>query len=116
MALVWQCDRCDKVSDMGDVDDPPEGWERRTVPVRGSEGARSSAELVICAECDDSLYQWLHNGDDLEIKVGLAEQGGRYIITRSGVRRAILIGFPEYERLVEAAGGRASDQTGGDVK
>jgi hypothetical protein len=59
MALVWQCDRCDKVSNAGDVDDPPDNWVHRTVPVRGSTGAKSSREAVLCPDCDDSLYAWL---------------------------------------------------------
>lgn len=58
MAQVWQCDRCDKVDDTGNVDDPPDTFERRSMPVRGSEGARSSMDAVICQECDDSLYEW----------------------------------------------------------
>lgn len=60
MALVWRCDRCQRVSGMGDVDDPPEDWERRSMPVRGSQGARSNGEVVLCEECDDDLYRWLH--------------------------------------------------------
>lgn len=59
MAMVWRCDRCKTVSDEGNVDDPPDDWERRVLPVRGSTGARSDAEFVLCAACDDSLYDWL---------------------------------------------------------
>lgn len=58
MALVWSCDRCDCVSSNGTVDDPPEGWVTRSMPVRGSEGARSSMEQTLCDLCDDSLYEW----------------------------------------------------------
>lgn len=58
MAQVWQCDRCHTISDLGNIDDPPDNWERRTMPVRGSQGARSSRDAVICADCDDSLYAW----------------------------------------------------------
>ncbi len=60
MAQVWQCDRCDVVSRNGDVDDPPEDWVTRSMPVRGSEGARSSMDAHLCAECDDSLYDWFY--------------------------------------------------------
>lgn len=59
MAQVWQCDRCGLISDQGDIDTPPPGWEYRTVPVRGSGGARSSRDAAICAACDDDLYDWL---------------------------------------------------------
>jgi hypothetical protein len=60
MAQVWQCDRCEAISKNGDVDDPPEGWERRSLPVRGSEGARSSMDSTLCMACDDDLYAWFH--------------------------------------------------------
>ena len=62
MAQVWQCDRCEIVSKAGNIDDPPDGWERRTMPVRGSQGARSSRDVVICDECDDDLYLWVNRG------------------------------------------------------
>lgn len=61
MALVWQCDRCGRTSDDGAPPDvPPEDWVRRSAPIRGSEGARSGMETLLCAECDDSLYEWYH--------------------------------------------------------
>lgn len=60
MALVWQCDRCRRSSNAGSADDPPEGWEERLMPVRGSEGARSSMVSTLCDACDDQLYAWLH--------------------------------------------------------
>lgn len=60
MALVWQCDRCYVSSRNGNIDDPPEGWVFRAMPVRGSEGARSSMDVTLCSSCDDSLYEWLH--------------------------------------------------------
>lgn len=63
MAQVWQCDRCKVVSDMGNVDEPPEGWEEYRVPVRGSEGARSTMNMVLCSGCEDSMYRWLHRQD-----------------------------------------------------
>lgn len=62
MALVWRCDRCHAVSIDGTVDDPPDGWEQRSMPVRGSEGARSSMAQTLCGECDDALYAWFHSG------------------------------------------------------
>lgn len=58
MALVWQCDRCGQVSKSGDVDDPPDDWVRRDMPVRGSEGARSDMTVTVCDACDDDLYGW----------------------------------------------------------
>lgn len=61
MALVWRCDRCKVVSNLGDVDDPPDGWERRVLPVRGSEGARSDGAYTLCGECDDALYAWFYD-------------------------------------------------------
>jgi len=63
MALVWRCDRCKKIGEMGSsADDPPEDWENRNMPVRGSQGARSNSTYLLCNECDDSLYKWLHIG------------------------------------------------------
>jgi hypothetical protein len=64
MGLVWRCDRCKAVSNAGNVDDPPETWEWRSMPVRGSQGARSSMDQVLCADCDDSLYEWLRAGEN----------------------------------------------------
>lgn len=58
MALVWQCDRCGRMNNGGDIDDPPEEWRQVTMPVRGSKGARSTTEAVICGDCDDALYRW----------------------------------------------------------
>ena len=60
MALVWQCDRCGCVSLVGNVDDLPKSWDRFTVPVRGSTGSRSTREAVMCEQCSDLLYDWLH--------------------------------------------------------
>jgi hypothetical protein len=64
MALVWRCDRCKTVSEQGlayiDNDgenEPPDGWERRILPVRGSQGARSDEAYYLCSECDDDLYR-----------------------------------------------------------
>lgn len=57
---AWRCDRCHKVSTFGDIDTLPPDWEHRNMPVRGSEGARSSGRVVLCDDCDDSLYRWLH--------------------------------------------------------
>jgi len=59
MALVWQCDRCTRISNGGNVDDPPDNWRQFDAPVRGSEGARSTRVVTICGECDDLLYDWL---------------------------------------------------------
>lgn len=59
MALVWQCDHCEVVSNNGNVDDPPDEWVTRSLPVRGSQGARSSMDATLCAYCDDALYEWL---------------------------------------------------------
>lgn len=64
MAQVWQCDRCEAVSKNGNIDDPPDGWIIRDMPVRGSEGARSSMAITLCMECDDRLYEWLHDGPE----------------------------------------------------
>lgn len=67
MAQVWQCDRCDVVSKDGNVDDPPEDWVTRSLPIRGSEGARSSMDSTLCTACDDLLYKWFYyrqGGDD----------------------------------------------------
>lgn len=61
MALVWQCDRCDKVSDLGTPEDMPDDWATFKMPVRGSEGRRSYMEATLCTECDDSLYDWFHS-------------------------------------------------------
>lgn len=61
MALVWQCERCGQVSKLGSPDQLPEGWEIRSLPVRGSQGRRSSGQMALCDACDDSLYDWLHN-------------------------------------------------------
>lgn len=61
MALIWQCDRCDATSKDGNIDDPPDGWVTRTVPMRGSEGARGHQDYTLCTECDDDLYRWLHD-------------------------------------------------------
>lgn len=55
---AWVCERCGKVSRQGNVDDPPEDWQFVHRPIRGSEGARSNTEGVICDECDDALYEW----------------------------------------------------------
>jgi len=63
MGTVWQCDRCKKVAhDFGGADavDLPENWVDRSMPVRGSEGARSHLMTTLCHECDDDLYDWLH--------------------------------------------------------
>lgn len=64
MAQVWQCDRCRAVSRNGTVDDPPDGWEQRAMPVRGSDGARSSMRTTLCAYCDGALHEWLHHFDE----------------------------------------------------
>ena len=62
MALVWQCDRCKGITSQGgNVDDPPDNWSARDMPVRGSSGARSSMPVVLCVGCDDELYEWFHN-------------------------------------------------------
>jgi hypothetical protein len=55
------CDRCQAVSREGDTDDPPPNWRHALMPVRGSQGARSTRGVVICDDCDDSLYAWLVN-------------------------------------------------------
>ena len=55
---AWMCDRCQTASRDGDVDDPPTNWRFTPMPVRGSEGARSTRDVVICDVCDDSLYAW----------------------------------------------------------
>lgn len=67
MALVWQCDRCKRSSNGGDVDDPPAHWVNYTMPVRGSTGARSTGSATLCDACDDSLYEWLHATDTKEL-------------------------------------------------
>lgn len=58
MALVWKCDRCGVTEDSGNIDDAPEDWRHTTAPVRGSQGARSSRDVLICNNCDDALYEW----------------------------------------------------------
>lgn len=64
MPLVWKCDRCGKTDDpMGNLDDPPDDWRATSAPVRGSQGARSTREVVICQDCDDALYEWWNRHD-----------------------------------------------------
>lgn len=58
---AWRCDRCGKVSQEGDIDDPPDGWHHDRCPVRGSQGARSNDTGLLCDDCDDSFYDWWHN-------------------------------------------------------
>jgi hypothetical protein len=58
---AWMCDRCQAVSRDGDIDDPPDNWRFQTMPVRGSDGARSTRNVVMCGDCDDSLYRWFTN-------------------------------------------------------
>lgn len=53
------CDRCKATSNAGDIDDPPPNWRFTPMPVRGSQGARSTRDAVICDDCDDSLYRWM---------------------------------------------------------
>lgn len=55
---AWRCDRCGLVSGDGNVDDPPPDWRYTAMPVRGSQGARSTSDAVICDVCDDELYEW----------------------------------------------------------
>jgi hypothetical protein len=55
----WMCDRCKATSNRGDIDDPPPSWVFTRMPVRGSKGARSTGNAVICGDCDDSLYKWM---------------------------------------------------------
>ncbi len=60
MSVVYQCDRCKAVSTeewaAGHI---PDDWRNLLAqPVRGSEGARSTRSAMICAACDDSLYEW----------------------------------------------------------
>jgi len=62
VSLVWQCDRCRAVSGNGNVDDPPDDWGLLDAPVRGSGGAKSTRSVVLCAACDDDLYQWFIRG------------------------------------------------------
>lgn len=61
---AWRCDRCGAVSNAGDSEYPPENWQRKLMPVRGSTGARSNRDVVICADCDDSLYDWFVNAEE----------------------------------------------------
>lgn len=64
MALLQRCDRCHKTTDNFDsIDDPPSGWVNRTMPVRGSAGARSDTTTLLCNTCDDSLYRWVNSPD-----------------------------------------------------
>jgi hypothetical protein len=60
MSQVWKCDRCEATSDMGIVDDPPDDWVRRSMPVRGTSGNRSDMTADLCPSCDDDLYAWFH--------------------------------------------------------
>lgn len=60
MAQVWRCDRCNAISELGNVDEAPDGWGHYEMPVRGNEGARSRANVVLCGPCEDSLYAWLY--------------------------------------------------------
>jgi len=57
---VWQCDRCKMIVHNFDDDARPDDWAERSMPVRGSEGARSHRMVTLCLECDDELYDWLH--------------------------------------------------------
>jgi hypothetical protein len=61
MSQAWKCDRCGATSDLGNVDDPPDDWVRRSMPVRGTSGNRSDMTADLCGPCDDSLYEWFHN-------------------------------------------------------
>lgn len=60
MARGWICDRCKQFSNGGDVDDPPALWVNYTMPVRGSQGARSTGSGTLCDSCYNSLYEWLY--------------------------------------------------------
>ena len=64
----WMCDRCKATSNAGDIDDPPPNWRFTPMPVRGSGGERSIGihDAVICGDCDDDLYRWLHKEEDCE--------------------------------------------------
>lgn len=62
MAQIWQCDRCYRTSRSGDADDPPPEWVNRDMPVRGSEGAKSSMRQTLCDSCDQALYLWFCEG------------------------------------------------------
>lgn len=64
MAQVWRCDRCRVISDLGDIDDPPDGWRNYTMPFRGSEGAKSTMDYVLCVDCEDGLYWWLNDAPE----------------------------------------------------
>jgi hypothetical protein len=66
MSLIYECDRCAVEGHVrpGSQRDPgpfpPENWRLFRGPVRGSGGARSDREYVICDACDDALYEWLY--------------------------------------------------------
>lgn len=72
---AWLCQRCGAVSTAGGENakgemELPSNWERRSMPVRGSAGARSSMPMVICGDCDQSLYVWLteaYSQEDAEL-------------------------------------------------
>lgn len=70
---VWMCDRCQAINSGGDSEALPDGWESRIMPVRGSEGARSSAARTLCTSCDDLLYKWMTSVEPYR-KVGLAAE------------------------------------------
>jgi hypothetical protein len=55
---AWMCGRCKTATNAGNVDDPPENWRYIHQPIRGSQGARSRTQSVICDKCDDELYEW----------------------------------------------------------
>lgn len=67
MAILQRCDRCGNTTDhFDDIDDPPSGWVKLSMPVRGSTGARSRNDRLLCDECDNSLYRWLNQPDPVE--------------------------------------------------
>lgn len=70
--MVYRCDRCKAVSEGGIIDteggesELPDNWHYFDLPVRGSTGARSMGRDLICANCEDDLYAWLHPKEESE--------------------------------------------------
>lgn len=63
IATYVRCDRCRGYGEVLDHDDrgprPPEGWRSFSGPVRGSQGAKSDREYVLCPGCGEELFVWL---------------------------------------------------------
>lgn len=94
------------------------GWEMdddyRRYATKGGAGHYQSWHCTAdgvtkpCGDCDGCRYdqgrqEATSAGNDLEALVDSAEAGQRFMVIREGRRKAVLIGFAEYERLVAAA-------------